>query len=452
MDFIRRHKSSIAITSVALALLIGLGTYTYNRVEAYELKVENQYRRAFYDLTDSVKNIDVALSKGIITTEPKHLAQIANEITQYSSYAKACLGQLPIEDATLENTQKFLTQVGDYTRMLASKSIDNVPITEQQHQTMMELSKYANELFQSLNGLEEQILSSKKGFSDIVATAHEAQQAGGSEASQNAFSDIEANFLNYPSLIYDGPFSDHMENIEPEMLKGMPEVSLEEAKQKALDFIGSDKVKSLEHASDGEGRIHTYGFTAVTDDENRSIYISVTKQGGYVISMLDTKNVEASDLNYEEGIRISQEFLNTKGFHNFKDSYYEVVDGIMTINFAATQDGVILYPDLIKLKIAGDTKEIIGFEARGYLTHHKQREQTVPSISAEAAKKDINKNLSTDKVNLCYIPLESGTEVLCYEIKGKFDNKNYLIYINANNGNEEKILLVLDQENSLLTM
>ena len=129
-----------------------------------------------------------------------------------------------------------------------------------------------------------------------------------------------------------------------------------------------------------------------------------------------------------------------------------MVDGIMTINFAATQDGVILYPDLIKLKIAGDTKEIIGFEARGYLTHHKQREQTVPSISAEAAKKDINKNLSTDKVNLCYIPLESGTEVLCYEIKGKFDNKNYLIYINANNGNEEKILLVLDQENSLLTM
>lgn len=452
MDFIKRHKSTIAVTAIALALLAGLGTYSYKRVEAYELKVENQYRRAFYDLTDSVKNIDVALSKGIITTEPKHLAQIANEITQYSSYAKACLGQLPIGDAALDNTQKFLTQVGDYTRMLAAKSIDNVTITEQQHQTMMELSKYANELFQSLNDLEEQILSSKKGVSDVVAVAREVQQAGGNEAGRNAFSDIEANFLNYPSLIYDGPFSDHMENIEPEMLKGKPEISMEEAQQKALAFIGNDNVKALEHASDGEGRIHTYGFTAVTGEENRSIYISVTKQGGYVISMLDTKNVEANELDYEEGIRVAQEFLNEKGFYGFKDSYYETVDGIMTINFAATQDGVILYPDLIKLKIAGDTKQIIGFESRGYLTHHKQREQLTPKISAETARKDINKNLSADKINLCYIPLENGTEVLCYEIKGKFENKNYLIYVNANTGIEEKILLVLDQENSLLTM
>ncbi len=452
MDFIRRHKISMVAAALALVVLVGLGSYTYYRAEAYELKIENQYRRAFYDLTDSVKNIDVALSKGIITTEPKHLAQIANEITQYSSYAKACLGQLPIENATLDNTQKFLTQVGDYTRMLAAKSIDDMPITQQQHQTMMELSKYANELFQSLSGIENQILDSKKGFSGVVAAAREAQQAGESEASQNIFSDIEANFLNYPSLIYDGPFSDHMENIEPEMLKNVPEVSLEEAKQKALDFIGSDKVTSLEHTSDGEGTIHTYGFSGTAKEENRSVFISITKRGGYVISMLDSKNTEAADLSYEEGIRISQEFLNAKGFHGFKDSYYEMADGVMTINFAAVQDGIVLYPDLIKLKIAGDTKEVIGFEARGYLTHHKHREQTVPTISAETAKEKQNKNLSADQITLCYIPLENGTEAFCYEIKGKFENKNYLIYINANSGNEEKILLVLDQENSLLTM
>lgn len=453
MSFIKRHKSTVITAAVGLALLIGLGTYTYNKVEAYELKVENQYRRAFYDLTDAVKNIDVALAKGIVTTEPKHLVQIANEITQYSSYAKACLGQLPIGEATLDNTQKFLTQVGDYTGMLAAKSIDGTPISTQEHDTMMQLSKYAAELFQSLNSLEEQIISSSKNFSNIVTTAKEAQQAGGGETeNSNVFSDIEANFLNYPSLIYDGPFSDHMENIEPEMLKGKEEISEETARQIATDFIGSDRIKAIDNVSESDGTIPAYNLTVTTNEEDRAVYLGITKQGGYVISMMDTKMVDGGELSYEEGIQICQDFLNAKGFYNFKDSYYEATDGVMTINFAATQDGVILYPDLIKLKVAGDTKEVIGFEARGYLTHHKNREQTEPQISLEEAMKDINKNLTAEKSNICYIPMENGTEVLCYEIKGKFDDKNYLIYVNAATGAEEKILLVLDQENSLLTM
>ncbi len=448
MNWIKKHKISIAITTVALALLIGLGAYSYNRASAYELRVENQYRRAFYDLCDAVKNIDVALSKGIVTTEPKHMAHIANEIAHYAAYAKACLGQLPVGEVTLDNTQKFLSQVSDYTRMMASNAIDEIPVTPEQHETMMTLSGYADTLFRSLDGLEAQLLNNH--FSDLVAL--QAQQAGEKEASYNAFSQIETGFLNYPSLIYDGPFSDHMENATPEMLKDKPQVSLEEATEKARAFIGADRLVSIEHTSDGDGNIPTYGFTATTKEENRIILIDVTKQGGYVISLLDTKETAAAELSYEEGVEICQNFLRARGFEDMKDSYYEIADGVMTINFAATQEGIILYPDLIKLKIAADTKEIIGFEAKGYLTHHKLRQDLSPQLSRAEAQKNLNPHLQADKVNLCLIPMENGTEVLCYEIKGQFEDKNYLIYVNANTGREEKILLVLDRENSLLTM
>jgi hypothetical protein len=53
---------------------------------------------------------------------------------------------------------------------------------------------------------------------------------------------------------------------------------------------------------------------------------------------------------------------------------------------------------------------------------------------------------------MAVIPLESKREVLCYEFKGKFDDKNFLVYINAETGQEEKILLLLETPNGILTM
>ncbi len=47
---------------------------------------------------------------------------------------------------------------------------------------------------------------------------------------------VEAGFKDYPTLIYDGPFSDHISRQTP---KGLPEklISKEQAKKIALDFL-----------------------------------------------------------------------------------------------------------------------------------------------------------------------------------------------------------------------
>lgn len=68
------------------------------------------------------------------------------------------------------------------------------------------------------------------------------------------------------------------------------------------------------------------------------------------------------------------------------DTYYLKSENIATINYAAQQDGVTLYPDLIKVKIALDTGEILSMEAQGYIFNHMQREELIPQISIEEAR------------------------------------------------------------------
>lgn len=77
-----------------------------------------------------------------------------------------------------------------------------------------------------------------------------------------------------------------------------------------------------------------------------------------------------------------------KGFKNMKETYYLKKQGIVTINYAYEQNGVIMYPDLIKLKVALDNGEVLGIETTGYLNSHEERKLPQVKISKEEAKKD----------------------------------------------------------------
>ena len=125
---------------------------------------------------------------------------------------------------------------------------------------------------------------------------------------------------------------------------------------------------------------------------------------------------------------------------------------MVTINYAAVQDGVLLYPDLIKVKVAMDNGDICSVECSGYIYNHETRENLTVSIGETEAKAKINKDVEIKNIRLAVIPKESKEEVLTYEVKGKIDNHDVLIYINANNGKEENVLLILETPGGILTM
>ena len=137
-----------------------------------------------------------------------------------------------------------------------------------------------------------------------------------------------------------------------------------------------------------------------------------------------------------------------------KETYYLKQEGIVTINYAYTQDNVVVYPDLIKVKVALDNGEISGVETTGYLNNHEERKIQNIKITQEEAKKTLNKELEIISEGMAIIPTEWKTEILCYEFKGKVEDKReFLVYINAENGREEEDILVINNTpNGTLTM
>ena len=135
-----------------------------------------------------------------------------------------------------------------------------------------------------------------------------------------------------------------------------------------------------------------------------------------------------------------------------KETYYLKQEGIVTINYAATQDNVVMYPDLIKVKVALDNGEVLGIETTGYLNNHTQRDVSKIKMTQEEAKKSLNKDLQIGSEGLAVIPTEWQSEILCYEFKGKVEDREFLVYINVENGREEDVLMITNTPNGTLTM
>lgn len=427
-----------------------VGVVQFKRANDLQNQMEGNYVRAFHETVDYVRDIDVLLEKAMLTNEPRQLSSISSNIYMQAASAKGNLGQLPLIDANLHNTSKFLSQVGDYTSYLSSKVIDSGEITSEEFNTLKSLSDYADSLTENLLAMQTSMYEGNLSFEEVKSTTAQVDEQGATLLS--GMERIEKEFQDYPSLIYDGPFSEHIEHMEPAMLVGKPEVPQEQAAELVRYFIGDARAQTLEFTGENENGLLTYAFSA-QPEKGRQISAEVTKQNGMMLWFLDNRPVGEQTIDWEAAGAIAKQYLEDMGYTGMRQSYYETNDGVATINFAYTDRDIIIYSDLIKVKVALDNGEILGFESKGYIMSHTARDIPQPEITEDTARSKINKNLQVEQTaRLAYIPKESKREVLCYEFKGTFDDKNFLVYINAMTGKEEKILLLIESDSGILTM
>ena len=432
-----------SIICVLLAIVAILGVILYKKQREYRQASENSYNMAFYELVDYVTNVETYLAKSLISTTPEHGAETLTNLWREANLAQSYLSRLPIESQELENTEKFLNQVSDYSYSLSRKNIYNESLTEEDLNNLEELHSYSIELENTLNQLSEDLNSGRFQWGELTkkGTVAFAQQVD--NISQESFSNLEENFHEYSGLIYDGAYSEHMTSSEKRGLTG-DDIDENKAKEIAEEFIGKDKLKEISSIGLSENAtIPAYTFSAKSNnDEN--INISISQKGGHVIYMNTNREVKSEIISQEDATKKGKEFLESKGFKNMQETYYITQEGITTINYAYMQDDVIVYSDLIKVKIALDNGDILGVETTGYLNNHTDRDINNIKISIEEAKKTLNPKIEIESERKAIIPTEWQSEILCYEFKGKIEDKEFLVYINVENGREEDILIITD--------
>lgn len=440
----RRGKIRVRLYTSVLILVL-FSAFVINAQKASELsrQLNADAERSLSTLEACMSSINTNLTKGLYANTTPMLSSMAISLTRDAASAKNSLSALPLSDTQLDNMLKFLSQVGAFVSTLDRKLSLGEPITSEERNQLKQLIDISQKLLSELDtitqGVEDGSVSFKQAGSTLQKSADQSVQI------DSAFGDAEQTITDYPTLIYDGPFSDHILNQSPKTLEGKSDISKEKALEIASDFIGIDK-STLRFDSETNGVIETYNFFV------DSINISVCKKGGAVLYLLGSSSAGESVISPEQAVENAKSFLSAKGYENMKESYYSTQDGICTVNFAYENEGVICYPDLIKLSVSLETGNIISFDARGYIMNHTDRPPVQSKISADEAKMSVSDYLTVMSSRLAVIPTDYKTEKTAYEFHCKTpDEQEVLVYIDVLTAKEDDILLLLYSDGGILT-
>lgn len=438
--------------AAAFAITAGFAIQGHVRARQYRRLLDNSCLHAFAELTTAAGELETALTKVSHATSPALFASLCAQVYAKAQAAQAALGELPYGNVELEQTAAFLARAGDYAMALAQGTTAELVCTDDHRDTLSQLSQAAGELTLTLEALQAQLTSGAIRPEELaeararLAASDGSQQVNGG----SAFQSVEADFPEVPALIYDGPFSQHLDGLAPRMLEGLPQVTEEGAREAAAAFLDlRPEVFTLTAKS--EGNLPSYGFSALVD--GGQMYVQVTCQGGQILELFTSRTAGEPVLSRAEGRDKAAAFLAEKGYANMAPSYFMEQDGVLSVNFAPVEDGIYCYPDLVKVSVALDTGDIVGFEAAGYLTHHGSRDLPSPTVDAAAAQTLVDHSLTVLSHQLALIPTGGEDEVLCHEFKCQAkDGTHVLIYVNALTGKQQHILLLLEDENGTLVL
>lgn len=452
--FSRKAKLlAISFLAGAFAVTGGFAVQGHARAAAYENDLNNSYQHAFAELTTAVSELDAALQKAAWATSPSLLSSLCTELFGRAVSAQMAIGELPYGNVELEETASFVAKVGDYAVALSKNASVNGGCSDEERSNLHALAAASGSLSQMLQDLQADIHSGVITLGDLKSAQGRlsaATEDGGQALAGSNFQTVESDFPEVPSLIYDGPFSEHIAGRSPRMLEGREEISQEEARRAAAAFLDL-KPEIFSLVSAGEGRIPTWGFSAAVD--GGEVYIEITRRGGMTASLMNSRTVGEAALTPDQAVEAAAAFLSAKGYDGLSPSYHINQDNRLTINFAAGQDGVICYTDLVKVTVALDNGRVVGFESQGYLMNHTRRTLAEPAVTLAQAQSVPDPSLKLLSHQLALIPTGGENEVLCHEFKCEtVDGTHCIVYVNAQTGNEERILLLIEDENGTLTI
>ena len=451
-----KKRTAIITISVLAAIAIAATAFTIvtiNKTKENESYIKANYRHAFDELVTGVSELDNALRKSVLVTSPSMAGMVCTEVFGKAQTADMALGVLPFSATELEKTSAFINRVGDYAFALTQKAANGEAFTEEERKNLRALSDTAAKLSQNLRSIQDNLGS---GLADIEQYQRTIKSMDAKEdeilpqTAADSMSISEMEFPELPALIYDGPFSEHLQDIKPRVLEGLDEIDSSQGRRIAGQFLGI-RPEQIYPSGEINGKIPS--FTYGTEIKGEAVSITLSKQGGVVYQVVNSHYVETAQLTAEEAMGYAKKFLERHGYTDMKESYYLISNNVLTANFAWVQDGVVCYSDLIKVGIALDDGSLQSFEASGYITSHALREMPEVEISEEDALASVPEDLNVLGTELALVPNAGKREILCHEIECEDANgQRFIIYVNAVSGEQEKILIILQDENGTLTI
>lgn len=416
------------------------------RAERAERTLEEIYQSALLETAEQIQALSLALEKVLVTGDAAQETRMLHRVSRLAEDIRRNLTLLPLSHEAMAPTLTFANQMAEYAAVLLPELVQQRRLSAEDRGQLEELLTDCTQLGSRL-ALAQQAME-RGGLTLLSADGVFAAEPSALRRPLEALGDADHG-MQYPTLVYDGAFSDARQTGSP---RGLPKdtVTQAQALEIARAFVGEERILTVREAPATTGRMAAWGVTVDTKDVR--LNLEITQQGGRALWMMPETAGFAAVLSPEECQGRAADFLRQRGFGDMEVTFCQQYgDGLLLVCFASVQEEWLLYPDLVKVQVRMDTGEVVGLEAHGYWQNHVQRALPAPGLTAAQVKAHLPQGVVLETApRLCVIP-QGGTERRCYECRIRRGEGAYLLYLDTETGKEVELLKLISTSEGVLT-
>lgn len=448
-----KNKLIIPILSLALICTAGWGYSQYQAKRQWEISAENQYQRAFEDLTGHVNNLETQLTKSLVAASVPQFIRLMTDSWREANACQEEIGQLPLTSLDLSRTKNLLASAGAFCLNTAQNQLtEGKDQTNAQWETIKKFRDQCRTVTQNLQEMREKFYNENARWLEVdrLGTLSAVAPALNENKVTKAFLMLEDGLRRVPDIEFEGNNIDFVP--KPTGLTGR-NVTSKEAVNKCKQFLGPDYDNArLKYERKINGDLPSYLITAEDPDKkDEKCQLSISVKGGHLVWMLTDRDVPEKKLSLDQCEAKAESYLQEMGYPQMEAVAREEADNIAILSMVPVRNGVLHYPELVKCQVAQDNGEVLGVDAVSYLTFNvPNASRPQPSrYTEEQIRKNCNPHLRIERIQRAEVLDEMYNKVPCYEVEGTQGSDRFLIYYNANTGEEEKIRRIDENGNEI---
>lgn len=409
---------SLGVACLALATVVTAGAFRMNEVA---LEGENGARSTLYEMLSVSEDMDNNLTKLRVSEGREEQRRLLTNVLVDSALLENAIERVPVDAATSTDISSFVNNTNSYARTLLKKLAAGEKLTQTQKNTIAYLWEINKDLTRELN-----TLATTMSAKDLRAFMN-----GKAGAMSEQFAQMGQTSKREPQSEVDAPFSGAT-NVVRNQLANREEITQNRAEELVRGYFENYNVQKVSYTGETTAQdAGMYNFV-LTDANGVEIYAQITKNGGKLAFMdiYEENTNKQFDLNACNDI--AQEFLTKIGIDNAEAVWYSDGGSVADIVYTSCDNGVYAYPDTIRVRVCECKGIVVGVDARGYWFNYAQRDLDA-TLSAQEARSALT--MDCDEGRLALIAVD-GEEVLAYEFLCKNGDNEYLVYVDAETGDE----------------
>ena len=401
---------SLSVAVLALGAIVTVGYFDLKDTKA---SLINGMHESVYELSEQVETLGTDLAKIRVSQGNYESQKLLADMLVRCRLAEREVENFPVDGIGTQRLTAFFNEAGDCAQKMLLKLASGEQLSEED--------------MRSLEGYYCDMQTVREAMPALLKSAEMDKNLLGEGDFENRFEDLTARLRTQEQ-----PSSHKSETTGKD-------IGEDGALKCAKNFFSDYKADEMRVTgrTEGENPAYTVEFK---DGAGVAYSAQITLQGE--LKMLQSyKPCESENFDVRQCKQIASRFLEKTGYAGLCPVWASSSGSECTVTFVGEQQGVLVYPERILVKVCSERGIVTGMDANLYLKNRGEREIGEGKISMERIEQAAAQRMRVHGVRRAIIPVD-GREVLTYEVRGTYGGRMYFAYIDANTGNTAEIRVV----------